>query len=187
MNSLFAQLFLALQDKIKTEIPEIKWIDQEFGQLEEETMRPPVLFPCVLIDFNSTDYEQMNQNRQQANITFTLRLAFPAFTSAASVVPQTQKELALQYYELEQLLFECVQGFDFNALTQGATRTNITTEGRKDDNLRVRVMTFTDFTEDASAMKKYNKHTRPALNLIEELSKTTGIEGASIGEDFKVA
>jgi hypothetical protein len=186
MTSLFAQLFLALQEKIKTDIPEIRWIDQDLGQLEDYDTRPPVSFPCVLIDFNETTYEEMNQRRQQANITFTLRLGFPSFSYAANTAPQSVRELALQYYELEQRLFEAVQGFDGGGIIQGCTRQSTTTEGRKDDNLRVRVMTFTAMSEDASAQIKYTKAPRPRLTLIEDICSTFGIEGEIIGETFQV-
>lgn len=169
MTSLFAQLFLAIQEKIKNDVAEIRWIDQDFGQLEDYEVRPPVSFPCVLIDFNETSYEEMNQRRQQANITFTLRLGFPAFSYAANTAPQSVKELALQYYELEQRLFESIQGFDAGGIIQGCTRQSTITEGRKDDNLRVRVMTFTAMSEDASAQISYTKRPKPPLTLLEEV------------------
>jgi hypothetical protein len=181
MNSLFAKVFLALQDKIKNDVPEIRWIDQDFGQLEDYDIRPPVSFPCVLIDFNSTSYEEMNQRRQQANITFTLRLGFPAFSYAASTAPQSVRELALQYYELEQRLFEAVQGFDGGGVMQGCTRQSTVTEGRKDDNLRVRVMTFTAMSEDSSAQVKYTKAPRPPLTLLEEICTSFGVGAQSVG------
>jgi hypothetical protein len=186
MNSLFAQLFLAIQEKIKTDVPAIRWIDQDFGQLEDYQVRPPVAFPCVLIDFNQTSYEEMNKRRQMANITFTLRLAFPAFSYAASVAPQSVRELALQYYELEQQLYECIQGFDGGGLMQDCTRSNAATEGRKDDSLRVRVLTFTAMTEDSSAMPKYTKAPRPSLDLIEQVCTAFGVGNMAVEEDLTV-
>jgi hypothetical protein len=165
MRALFSQLFTAIQDRLAT-IPEVKWIDQDLGQLEDYDTRPAVSFPCVLIDFNQTTFEQMQQNRQLANITITLRLGFPAMSYAANVAPLSVKEKALQYYELEQAIFEAIQDFDAGGLMQECTRVNVATEQRKGDNLRVRVMTFTSITEDTSAMPQYLKQPRPPLELI---------------------
>ena len=39
MNSIFAQLFLDIQQRIATECPDINWIDQDLGQ-DQSATRP---------------------------------------------------------------------------------------------------------------------------------------------------
>jgi hypothetical protein len=41
MTSIFAQLFLDIQQRIAAECPDIHWIDQDLGQDQSDT-RPPV-------------------------------------------------------------------------------------------------------------------------------------------------
>lgn len=165
MNSLFAQLFLKLQAHIALKVPAIRWIDQDLGQLENYEIRPAVSWPCVLIDFNQTSFDQMQNNRQMANITFTLRLGFDSYSSSANTSPATIKEIALKYYEIEQVLYVAVQGFNADELMQDCTRINAATERREGDNFRVRVLTFTAMTEDSSAMPIRIKTARPPLEV----------------------
>ena len=69
VQSFFALFLLAIQDRIKTKVPSIAWTDQDLGQLEEETERPSVAFPCVLIDFQNTNYSELHEGVQWAENT----------------------------------------------------------------------------------------------------------------------
>jgi hypothetical protein len=169
LKSFFAQLFISLQTKILADLPEIKWVDQDLGQLESYEVRPPVLFPCVLIDFDNTTFDQMQQDRQAGNCSFTLRLGFPAFSPAHSAAPESAKEKALQYYEIENRLYALVQGFDADGIMQPATRVSVQTERREEDSLRVRVMTFTTAFEDSTAVDILDQGSRPDLEIETEI------------------
>lgn len=186
MKSLFSQLFLALQEHIKTTVPSVRWIDQDLGQLESYEIKPAVAWPCLLIDFNQTSYDQMQQNRQLGNITFTLRLGFDVWSQSASTAPLEVRQKALEYYELEQEIYEAVQGFDAGGLMQDCTRVNIATERREGDNFRVRVMTFTSMTEDSSAMKTRTKAAKPPLQLEQEIRNEDTMNYATIEGSFSV-
>lgn len=151
LQSFFAQLFIALQERIKTAVPEIRWIDQDLGQLEYYEQRPAVSFPCVLIDFNSTTFDQESQLVQWGNVSIELRLAFPPFSSANNVAPAATKENALKYYELEQKLFVALHGWQPDSgICQPLTRISAATEKREDP-FRVRSLMFTTAYEDDSA------------------------------------
>lgn len=164
MNSFFAQLLLKFQDRITAQVPEIKWIDQDLGQLEHYEIRPSVAWPCVLIDFGNTNYDEMPGNVQWGNAAFSLRLGFPSFSPSQSGAPTSVKEQALQYYELEQFLYQAIQGYDGDGLIQPATRINAMTERRDGDNFRVRVLVFNTTFMDDSAAEQFTT-ARPTLNL----------------------
>lgn len=164
MTSFFAQLLLKLQAHITAQVPEIKWIDQDLGQLEDYDIRPAVAWPCVLIDFGTTNYDEMPGNVQWGNATITMRLAFPSFSPAQAGAPQSVKEMALQYYELEQLLYKAIQGWDADGLIQPATRITMATERREGDTFRVRVLVFNTVFMDDSASNQYAEVPRPDLN-----------------------
>jgi hypothetical protein len=53
---LIKTLFESIRDQLKTQVPEIRWIDENNEQLSlyEE---PPVAYPCALIDTESVDFE----------------------------------------------------------------------------------------------------------------------------------
>ena len=163
LQSFFAQLLQKLQARIQASVPAIKWIDQDLGQLEHYDIRPAVAWPCVLIDFGNTSYDEMPGNVQWGNASFTLRLGFPSFSPSQAGAPVSVKEQALQYYELEQLLYQAIQGYDADRLIQPATRITAGTERREGDNFRVRVLVFNTTFMDDSAAATFVATPRPPL------------------------
>lgn len=164
LQSFFAQLLQKLQTQITTQVPAIKWVDQDLGQLEYYDQRPAVSWPCVLIDFGNTNYDEMQGNVQLGNAQFTLRLGFPSFSPSQAGAPDSVKEQALQYYELEQLLYQAIQGYNADGLMQPCTRISAQTERREGDNFRVRVIVFNTIFMDDSAAESFTP-ANPSLQI----------------------
>lgn len=166
ITSFFGQLLIAIQDRIVDKVPEIRWIDQDLGQLEYYDygagQKPQVAFPCLLIDFGNTDYSEQSQRVQWASVTIMLRLGFPPFSHSDHKAPLEVRANALKYYELEQKIYQALQGWDANELCQGLTRTGGVTEKREDP-IRVRVMTFTTVFDDDSAVPENSTVTKPVI------------------------
>ena len=148
MNSPFANIFLAIQQQIKTTVPAITYIDQDLGQLKSTT-RPPVSWPCVLIDFEDFDFDNMGSNVQTAKGTVVLRLGFAPYSNSSQVTPSAYTQQALGYYDLEWALHQTIQGWcpgtDYGSLI----RTSATTQKRT-DNYRVRELRYSIAFEDYS-------------------------------------
>lgn len=162
-NSYFGQLFIDLSEHIKTAVPEIKWIDQDFGQLEQFEYRPAVSFPCVLIDFPLANYSNTGELSQMGDITVQLRLGFAPFDKSHASAPLLVREKAVDYYSIEQKIFEAVQGWN-TAYTQPLIRINAGTEQRLSASdqadsigLRVRVINFSTGFDDLSKLPVYTK------------------------------
>ena len=153
LQSFFAQLLLKLQEHIKTEVPEIRYINQDLGQLEVYDMgSPAVSWPCVLVDMSDTNYADLHQGVQEANIcTVVFRLGFNPFSQTSNLQPEEVRKLGLYYYELEQKLYQALQGYNADGLCQPLTRTRMATEKREEDAFRVRVMIMTTAFEDDGA------------------------------------
>jgi len=173
--SYFGKLFLDLSDLIKLKVPEVKWIDQDFGQLEQFEYRPAVSFPCVLIDFPMAVYSNLAERSQVAEITVQLRIGFSPFSQSNDKAPLEVREKALEYYQLEQKLFEAIHGFE-TEYTQPLIRINAGTEQRLSASdvadsigLRVRVMNFSTQFEDNSNLPVYNV-TPATLDVDQEIS-----------------
>jgi len=155
-TNFFGQLLLELSDFIKAQIPEIKWIDQDLGQLETFEYRPEVAFPCVLIDFAAASYSDLSELAQFGDVTVILRIAVSPFSQSHQSAPMNVREKALEYYALEQKVYEAVQGWQ-NEFTQPFRRVGADTEQRNQDGLRIRILTFNTAYEDYSAGTKTTK------------------------------
>src|SRR4051812_20122071 len=110
MNSPFANLFLALQKQIAKSYPDIAYIDQDLGQLNAKS-RPPVSWPCVLIDFEHFRFKDLSENVQTAKGTVVLRLGFAPHSNSSLKTPVDYKQQAISYYDLEWGLHKAIQGW----------------------------------------------------------------------------
>ena len=147
--SPFSLLFTALQTYITAQVPEIKWIDHDFDQLETPE-RPQVLFPALLIDFTDTNYEDQ-QLSQYANITIRFRLCFDRWDNTSMVTPDARKEQGLQYYEIEQKLHTKLQGWlNSGMLSLPFKRVTSKSEKKELQGMRVRQIDYYCQYEDES-------------------------------------
>lgn len=142
MESYFASLYLDLQERIKTEVPEIKWIEQDFGQDVFDKWRPNVAFPAVLIDFPDASYENLSGSGQTATVAVTLRLMVAPFEQSYEDAPLTVRKGALEYFELEHKLIQAIHGWSTD-YTQPLIRTRLSSNNRNDLGLRIRELQFT--------------------------------------------
>lgn len=159
-----ALMLLAIQEKIKTEMPEIKWIDQDMGQLEDYEDRPPVAFPCVLVDFIDTDFDQDGGNVQTGKQIIQFKLGFNAYTGTAAAVPVPQIEKALYFYELEKLLYQVFQQWDGGEMCQPMIRFKASSGKGYEGGLMVRIIQFSTTYDDDNA-RNYTPVDRPPITL----------------------
>jgi hypothetical protein len=173
MNNYFAQLYLDLSSHLNAQVPELRWIDQDFGQLEHFQIRPEVSFPCALIDFLSGTYSELAGVTQFGEVMVSIRIGFAPFSSSYHAAPDNVKEKALEYYNLEQKVYKAVQGWtpvaDGIQYSQPFIRQSVMTEQRDGDQnaLRVRVLTFATAYEDNSAATVTTTEANPNLKIEE--------------------
>jgi hypothetical protein len=124
-------IFTAVQDRISSTVPDVKWVDYDFGQLDNFSMRPPVLFPCVLIDIELPECSDMGQLQQSCKCNVTLRVAFEQPGQTNNKVSQRIKDNALAIFRILDQIHSSLHGFageGFNALLMRS----ILTEKRED-------------------------------------------------------
>ncbi|MCD6011654.1 MAG: hypothetical protein K0Q79_1516 [Flavipsychrobacter sp.] len=180
MNSPFALLFLAMQERIgaiidpDTSDPLFAFIDQDYGQLERTISGlPSVSFPCALIDIEDADFDNAGDNTQTATLKISIRVGFAPYSSTSGLTPEEWKLRALAFYEQEQALHLALQGWSPGEVTITeeplATADLSDTFGhfirvhthseRRVDTLRIRHLTYTIGMQDYS--------TRPVVTMAE--------------------
>ena len=152
-------MLVAMQARLTEQVPELRWIDQDFGQLEIDGQRPAVAFPCALIDFPGSQFSQLQQNVELAdNCAINVRVGHDPYSNSNQLTPIDSREKALKYYELENKVYVALKGwnptFEYEAetydLCQPLNRIADATE-KRDDSLRVRSLMFATSYEDATA------------------------------------
>jgi hypothetical protein len=110
------ELYQLIVSELK-KAPEIKWIDFDYGQLENEKLGSK--FPCGLIKLNSNNKDIDESGSQQKNPTVQLRLAWDALGSRTSAdTPESVLSRSLAWSDTAKQVYDLFQGTelgDYNA------------------------------------------------------------------------
>lgn len=149
MESPIANLFLAIQDRILDQVPEIKYIDQNMGQYLNNEFRNQMLFPALLVDFPTEDFSELQGLNQFVDVNIMVTLFYEVWDHTNSLTPMEIKEAGLKYLEIDQKVFMALQGWhpDF---CEPLIRRQSKNHNANETGLRVKEISFSTQYEDYS-------------------------------------
>jgi len=173
-------IYRSIVKRLQTEIPALRWIDLEGGQLEAPDENYPVQFPAVFIDFPSIQYQSLQRGAQQGNCQVAVRVAFdiyedfhgtsPDMDAAASRLQLLNSiHKALHGYSglaLEIIQDGAVAGYEDNHFAK-LVRQSLTSEKRA-DGLKVYEITFATLIRDRVAMPQITQTTLTDVDVQKE-------------------
>lgn len=171
MNSPLGKYFLEIMNRIKDAVPGVRYINQDLGQLETDLDRPAVSWPCVLIDFDQFEFTDESYNAQIGEGLVIIRIGYAPYSSSSSLTPDQVREKALEYYEIEQSVYESLQGWqgtEFGAMTRTATGNE-----KREDKLRVRYIVFKSTYQDNTAIDDYSTVSPVGLQFNPHITEVT--------------
>lgn len=105
------------QDKL-AQVAGLKYVDEDWGQLDYYSPNFPVKWPCALVDVVQADYQNVGrdrsatpQNRQMANGMLSITLANMRLSNTGAKAPQSQKDNAWSIHGLIRQIHEILHGF----------------------------------------------------------------------------
>jgi hypothetical protein len=111
------QFLEAVQTKLAT-IPALKYIDEDWGQMDSYSPNPPAKFPCGLIDITSMNFSNIGKdntadpiNRQMGEGTVTFIIADLKLSNTSHRAPQSQKDNAWSIWTIIDDLHKKVHGW----------------------------------------------------------------------------
>lgn len=140
------EIFIAVCDRLKTEVPQLRWIDAEEGQLNTGE-RPAVAFPCCLIDISYPSCETHMGGRQKINAQIQLRVAFQAGGSTNAAAPKLVREHALSCMDTLDKIHEALQWWNGGNLFNPMRRLRGAPEKRADGLKVYKVIYETEFMD----------------------------------------
>lgn len=170
MDNPFGSLLQQLQERIKDIAPEIREIDEDKGQLEGYDIKPPVSFPWAGIDFDFR-FDDLGGNVQWADGEVIIRLAFPPFSSASSLMSTNVRDKALAYTDYEMKIYQALHGWRPTGFAPFSRRSAVTE--KRDDALRVREIRFQTAFEDYSAQDEQTFSPAPGVEFEGTISPTS--------------
>ena len=127
-------IYLPVANQLKTEVTTLRWIDADMGQLDFYDTKPPVAFPCALIDVDMPACEDMAAKEQLCDITISVRLAFNPLGQTNMAAPTSVQNTALELWATVDSAFDSLQGFsstEFGKLSRASQITEKRPDGLK--------------------------------------------------------
>lgn len=117
-------LYNTILDRIKTQVPEIKMIDFEMGQIESliNDQRPSVLFPCCLVDIDYLNCDDETDTTQQVEARVTLKFAFQQQNNTDSLATSAKRNAGLLLFDTIEKAHTALQGYSTNEFSKFSRR-----------------------------------------------------------------
>lgn len=106
------KLIEAIQDRLEAKVPELQYIDEDWGQMDFYE-NPPVKYPCALIEVQDADYTDDGELRQRGLVMVTIKLYFMRLSNTSNRAPQMQKNEARKNWDTCKKVNQTLHGQDF--------------------------------------------------------------------------
>jgi hypothetical protein len=137
-----------IQDILMT-IPTLKYVDEDWGQLDDYSPNPPTKFPLALIDIGNLQYSDIGkdknaipQNRQMATGTIVISIANLKLTNTSGKAPQSQKDKAWSIWDIVESVHGKLHGVAVGG-SAGAMMRTAMRKVKRDDGIQEYEVTYT--------------------------------------------
>jgi hypothetical protein len=143
-------VYTAVMARLKEQVPELKWIDLDAGQLDVRDKRPPLAYPCALVDIAVNNCRDLYAGVQLCHALVSVRVAqnLPSSRTGSATSGDVRNN-ALRRFDLIEKVYVALRDFDddgFNPLS----RTGQTREKHPDGLFVCRIDFQTDFRDDTA-------------------------------------
>lgn len=140
-----------IQDRLSSQVADLKYVDEDWGQLDDYSPNFPVKWPCALIDCFSVNFENMGKKGQLGLAVIRVQVANIKLSNSSGKAPAGQKTNSLSFYLLMKKVYKALHGWAGHNHYSGLIRTS---EKRllRNDGVRVHEMLFTVEIKDLAAM-----------------------------------
>lgn len=114
------EILIAIQEHININVPELKYIDKDWGQLQHDN--PPVKFPCALLDFSNITFSQLGQLHQLADANIEIIIANLRLINSSLKNPKRNESYTV--FDIIEHVHQTIHGWTDGTFSQ-LIRTNI--------------------------------------------------------------
>jgi len=140
-----------IEGRLESKVPALKYIAQDWGQLSlyVNGERPPVKFPCALVDIQSGQFSNDGNLVQEGLLQITITIA-DLTQNISRKAPIDLTELERRIYDIMQDIYKALHGWSGHVDYSGFVRTSF---GRviRTDGIRMRTINFTCNWQDRYA------------------------------------
>ncbi len=145
------EILKTVMKRIREKVPELRWVDADEGQLDFQDSRPPVAFPCCLVELSYPGAENMSAahpGMQRVQVSLELKIGFNDCASFNVNKPLQVQETAFARLDMVEALHRAVQGFKMENCAKSFRRARCRPQKRP-DGLKVYEVVYTaDFIDN---------------------------------------
>lgn len=155
-------LFLSIQERLKT-INDIKYVDEDWGQLEDYSPNTPSKFPLALIDLDSIDWSNTADLMQRGEGDICVTIADYKLTRSNANASTEQREKAFGIFDLIDQVHAKLHGWNpcngTNMLVRAKTQKVKRDDGMKEYKIFYSIVVETEKPEKLTAPATINIQT----------------------------
>ena len=147
-NDSMKEVLENIQKQLGT-IPALKYIDEDWGQLDHYSPYPPTQFPLALIDIGSLEFSNIGidpkvnpKNRQMGTGTIIITIADLRLTNSSLRSPKQQKNNVWEIWNIIECVHQELHGFKPDCNSGAMMRTNLR-HIKRDDGIQEYEATYT--------------------------------------------
>jgi hypothetical protein len=156
---MIKDIFTAIQTKITTDVPLVRWVDFDLGQYDDEL--PSVSFPAVLVDFTNSTFFNLGQGAAIGTQLLSIRAGFKVRERTHSVAKPAFKAVGLAHLDILEDIKKALKGLS-GANFNGLVFLSESNEQREDYRIYTLSYECTVFSSPASPYIPYNSITNPS-------------------------
>jgi hypothetical protein len=100
-----------VQNRLTSLVPALKYVDEDWGQLDDYSPNYPVKWPCALVDCFAANYENLGNKVQTGVATIRVVIADLKLSNSSAQAPASQKEKSLSFYVLMNAVYKVLHGY----------------------------------------------------------------------------
>lgn len=135
--------------RLKEQVGDLRYIAEDWGQLDYYNDAPPVKFPCALVSVSNVKFESQTTDSRYASMTILVRVADAPLAGGTMAAPEAYRGRAFAIFDVMDEIGRCLYAFggeEFNGIEQQAI-----THYSREDAIREYAMTFaTEYCIDTS-------------------------------------
>lgn len=148
-----------IQQRLAEKEPNIRYMDEDWGQLDYYNDNPPVRWPALLLDLQSASWINQSQKVQDAPLMIALTVADVKTTNTSLMAPANQKDSAAAIWVVLENIHKALHGWQpIHRRSQFGTLSRVSTRRvKRDDGIRQFEVVYSCFcVDDSAADQLYN-------------------------------
>ncbi len=160
---MITELLTAIADRLAATEPNLKYIDEDWGQLDYYQESPPVKFPACLLEWQQTSWNNQGRYVQDGVINLSVRVADMPLSGTGLRGSEAQKVKAMALWLILGNIYTALSGWRPAESIYGPLSRVSTRRIKRDDGIREFEMVFTCAVTDRTAQTQYYNIADPAV------------------------